>query len=269
MPKFVNACLAVSCLAIPSTAYAGAWPAEKGESYQKLAFNIFDTDERFGDELPEFENFQDFNLTYYAEFGVDEDVTLIVSVPYKDLENTSAGVTTRNSGLGDVDLGVKYNLSDGPFVVSVQALTKLPFLYSENADLPIGNGQVDVEGRFLVGRSLGKLGYFGAEAGYRYRAEEPVDEFRYLIEYGFDLSNEVYVRAKLDGQVALGDANIVDAANPANPALPLAFDLGKLETTAGWKVSDKFTVEFTATQNLYGSNTLRGTNFQFALVAQL
>ena len=269
MPKFVNACLAVSCFVIPSTAYAGAWPANEGESYQRLSFNFFETDERFGDELPEFENFQDFNLTYYSEWGIDEDVTLIVSVPYKDLENTSAGVTTSNSGFGDVDLGAKYNLSDGPFVVSVQALTKLPFLYSENADLPIGNGQIDVEGRFLVGRSLGKFGYFGAEAGYRYRAEEPVDEFRYLIEYGFDLSKDVYVRAKLDGQIALGEANVVDAANPANPALPLAFDIGKLETTAGWKIDDTFLIEATATQNLYGSNTLRGTNFQIALVAQL
>ncbi|MEM6586568.1 MAG: hypothetical protein AAF692_12525, partial [Pseudomonadota bacterium] len=43
-----------------TTAYAGAWPAEEGGSYQKLAINIFESDERFGDELPGCENFEDF-----------------------------------------------------------------------------------------------------------------------------------------------------------------------------------------------------------------
>ena len=250
-----------------TTAYAGAWPAKEGGSYQKLAINIFDSDERFGEELPGFESFEDFTLEYYAEYGVTKDATVIVRVPYRELENRTDGFTTTNSGIGDVDIGLKYNISDGPFVVSVQGLVKAPFFYSENADLPLGNGQLDFEGRVLVGRSLGKLGYFGVEAGYRYRAEEPVDEFRYLIEYGFDLSDKVYARAKLDGIAAVGSANVIDTANPLNPSLPLEFDLGRLETTAGYKFDDTFALEFTAAQNVYGDNTLRGTTFQFAVVA--
>lgn len=73
--------------------------------------------------------------------------------------------------------------------------------------------------------------------------------------------------AKLDGIEAAGSANVVDTANLANPSLPLDFDLGRLQTTAGYKIDDTFALEFTAAQNVYGDNTLRGTNFQFALIA--
>lgn len=187
----------------------------------------------------------------------------------KDLRNTANGVTTDNSGVGDVDLGLRYRLIDGPFIFSVQGLFKAPFLYSEDADLSLGNGQIDVEGRALLGKSLGKLGYFGVEAGYRFRADDPVDEFRYLVEYGFDLSSDIYLRTKLDGTLGLGDVDAgIDNANLANPSLPLAFDLGKLEYTAGYKLNKTWAVEVTGTTNIYGENTLRGTNVQFAIVGQ-
>jgi len=267
--RFIKYGFIFSLVTIPSLAHAGAWTAKEGESYHKLSVNIFDTNERFGDELPDFENFRDYNVTYYGEIGLQDDLTFFASVPFKDLQNTSAGITTNNSGIGDVDVGLRYRLANGPFIVSLQGLVKAPIFYDEDDELPLGNGQTDLEGRLLVGRSLGKAGYFGLEAGYRFRAQEPVDEFRYLVEYGVDLSSELYVRAKLDGTIALGSASIAtESANPGNPSLPLAFDLGKLETTAGYKFSDSFAAEFTATQSLYGDNTLRGTNFQFAIVAQ-
>lgn len=155
------------------------------------------------------------------------------------------------------------------FIVSVQGLFKAPWLYDEDADLPLGNGQIDVEGRALLGKSLGKLGYFGIEAGYRFRAEDPVDEFRYLVEYGFDLSDNIYLRTKLDGTLGLGDVeDFVDSANVANPSLPLVFDLGKLEYTAGYKINRVWSLEVTGTTNIYGNNTLRGTNVQFTIVGQ-
>ncbi|MBD2842729.1 transporter [Erythrobacter rubeus] len=268
MTVLIRGSLVAACATFSTAAHAGAWPTGEGESYQKIAINILDTSDRFGDDLPEFENFEDFTLAYYAEFGLDEKTTLIVQVPYRDLENRSAGVTTSNSGIGDVDLGLKYSISDGPFVVSVQGLAKLPYLYSENAALPLGNGQLDLEGRLLVGRSLGKFGYFGAEIGYRYRAEEPSDEIRYLVEYGFDLTDSLYTRAKLDGILSVGNAADVATANPANPSIPLEFDLGRLEATVGYKFTDRFAFEFTAAPNIYGDNTLQGTTFQFAVVGQ-
>lgn len=267
--KTLAACSFAALLLAPATVHAGAWTALKGAVYSKSAVNYFATTERFGDDLPGFERFRDLNFTYYAEYGLRDDVTIFGSLAIKDLRNTTDGVTTDNFGVGDVDLGLRYRLIDGPFIFSVQGLFKAPFLYDEDADLPLGNGQIDVEGRALLGKSLGRLGYFGLEAGYRFRADDPVDEFRYLIEYGFDLNDDIYLRAKLDGTLGLGDAEAgADIANPANPSLPLAFDLGKLEYTAGYKLNKIWSFEVSGTTNIYGENTLRGTNVQFAIVGQ-
>jgi len=138
--------------------------------------------------------------------------------------------------------------------------------------LPLGNGQEDFEGKVLFGKSFGALGYGGLEVGYRFRTEAPVDEFRYLVEYGFDLNDRTYLRTKLDGIHAASSSDVdnnlpLTAATALNPQLPLEFDLGRLEYTAGYKFSDTLAGEITGTTAVYGDNTLKGTNIQVALVA--
>jgi len=168
-----------------------------------------------------------------------------------------------------VDIGVKYRRVQAPVFIALQGIVKLPFLYNAAAPLPLGNGQIDIEGKVLLGRSLGKGRYFGLEAGYRYRAEAPVDEFRYLFEYGQDINRLIYVRAKLDGTLGLGgEANVLVPVDGFNASLPIAFDLGRLESTLGYKLNEKWATELSVITNLYGDNTLQGSNFQFALVSQ-
>ena len=264
---------------VPTPAFAGAWTAKKGTNYLKGAVNYFDTSSRFGDEGV-FENFSNTNFNVYWEHGVRDDLTFFATGSLTDLENRSNGVETSETGVGDIDLGLKYRLINGPVIVSVQGLFKAPYLYDENSELPLGNGQEDFEGKILFGKSFGDLGYGGLELGYRVRTEEPVDEFRFLVEYGFDLSEDVYLRTKLDGIHAAGSSDILDAnagvdtdspffvEAALNPQLPLEFDLGRLEYTAGYKINDKFAAEITGTTAIYGDNTLSGTNIQFAIVSQ-
>ena len=264
---------------VPTPAFAGAWTAKKGTNYLKGAVNYFDTSSRFGDEGV-FENFSNTNFNVYWEHGVRDDLTFFATGSLTDLENRSNGVETSETGVGDIDLGLKYRLINGPVIVSVQGLFKAPYLYDENSELPLGNGQEDFEGKILFGKSFGDLGYGGLELGYRVRTEDPVDEFRFLVEYGFDLSDDVYLRTKLDGIHAAGSSDILDAnagvdtdspffvEAALNPQLPLEFDLGRLEYTAGYKINDKFAAEITGTTAIYGDNTLSGTNIQFAIVSQ-
>ena len=264
---------------MPTPAFAGAWTAEKGTNYLKGAVNYFETSNRFGDEGV-FENFRNTNFNVYWEHGVRDDLTFFATGSLTDLENRSDGVETSETGVGDIDLGLKYRLINGPVIVSVQGLFKAPYLYDEDSELPLGNGQEDFEGKILFGKSFGDLGYGGLELGYRVRTEDPVDEFRFLVEYGFDVSDKVYLRTKLDGIHAAGSSDIldnnttVDTDNPffieaaLNPQLPLEFDLGRLEYTAGYKINDTFGAEITGTTAIYGDNTLSGTNIQFAIVSQ-
>lgn len=275
-PKISKNALRFALLAgvfVPVPAVAGPWTLEQGKTYNKPAINYFTGDSFHGEEQEGFEEFQDTNFTFYNETGITDDLSLIISVPFKDIsrrDRDAAGVALTNNtvGVGDIDIGLRYNISKGPVVVAVQGLFKAPYAYNENNVLPLGNGQEDFEGRFQLGHSLGKAGYVVAEAGYRYRVGAPSDEFRYLLEYGVDASKSIYLRAKLDGILSINN-DTPTAAENGNPALPLAFDLAKLELTAGYKITKKLAIEITGTPTVYGNNALKGTNYQLALVLAL
>lgn len=273
MIKRITQTLSVVALltAIPTAASAGAWTAKQGDTYLKGAVNFFETSSRFGPE-DGFENFRNTNFNVYFEHGLKDDLTFFATGAFSDLENTSDGQTTSGSGIGDVDVGLRYRLIDGPVIVSVQGLFKAPYLYSDDSELPLGNGQEDFEGKLLFGKSFGALGYGGLEVGYRVRTDDPVDEFRFLVEYGFDVNERTYLRTKLDGIHAASSSDAATGAqgalvNAVNPQLPLEFDLGRLEYTAGYKFTDTVAGEITGTTAVYGDNTLKGTNIQVALVA--
>jgi len=272
-PKFTTALATALLMVLPATAHAGAWTAKKGEQYLKGAVNYFETSNRFGPE-DGFENFRNLNFNVYWEYGIQDNLTFFATGSLSDLENRSNGVETSGSGIGDIDVGLRYRLIEGPVVVSVQGLFKAPYLYDEDSELPLGNGQEDFEGKLLFGKSFGELGYGGLEVGYRVRTEDPVDEFRVLVEYGIDVNERTYLRTKLDSIFAAQSSDDNDvltgpplAAAALNPQLPLEFDLGRLEYTAGYKLNDTFAAEITGTTAVFGDNTLKGTNVQVALVA--
>lgn len=266
-PAVVGA-LQLSLLFMSANTFAGAWTLKEGDVYNKIAINYFEANDTFGQGAEGFEEFTDLTLNYYGEFGLTDDLTFIAQVPLRRSENTSFGESTDNAGVGDIDLGLRYNFINSKWVVSGQALYKAPFLYDEDDNLPLGNGQSDLEFRLQLGRSLYPYGYLGIEAGYRVRFEEPSDEFRYLVEYGFDISEKVYLRTKLDAIIAI-DSTDIDLGTDGNPNFPNAFDLTRVEASAGYKINPKSAIEFTYTKSLSGENSLDGDTFQLGYVFQL
>ena len=255
----------IICSLFTQLASAGAWVPAVGSSYQKFALNYFEADNFFG-ENDEFEEFTSESATYYFEAGIFDNVALFGSLPLQDLRQRTGGNTTQSFGIGDVELGVRYQWQAEPFVVSTSFTFKAPYFYDENAELPRGNGQEDFEGRLLIGKSLGRFGYFGLEGGYRLRTDDPSDELRYLVEYGFGVGDNLYFRTKLDGIQSVNNASeIFDGSG--NLSVPAQFDLGKLELTTGWNFGSgsRWGTEFTYTRDLFGDNTLQGNTFQIGL----
>ncbi|UTW44421.1 hypothetical protein KFE80_08430 [bacterium SCSIO 12696] len=270
--KVLSAPLLVSFLIGGSQmAHAGAWVGEKGSGYHKIAYNAFDADDFFGDN-DGFENFQNDSISYYFETGLGNKLALFGSLSLQDLEQTISGQETSSSGLSDLELGLRYSLVDSSaYVLSAAFTFKAPYLYDEDDDLPRGNGQEDYEGRLLFGKSLNKYGYFGAELGYRLRSGTPSDEIRYLLEYGFNATENLYFRTKLDGTESANNASVF-LNNNGNLSTPQEFDLGKWELTAGWNFGKpgrygrgKYGIEFTYTKDVYGDNTLDGETFQIGI----
>lgn len=275
--NFYTSLIFILCLSLSCEIMAGAWTAKEGASYHKLAVNYFFSDENFdsdGDRMDASSDFTDLNLSYYMEYGIRDNLTAFLSIPYKWIENDpNVGSSAESYGIGDQEYGLRYNIfNDDRGVFSVQGLVKVPDLHDEDpGDLPLGNDQVDYEVRFLYGRSLyPKPVYFGLEAGYRFRRQAPSDEIKYLVEIGYDINEKSYVRAKLDGTLSVDNADTAPTTGVGgNPTLGPAFDLGKLELTGGYKIDKKFSTEFTWTPNIYGQNTAAGNNFQFAVIMAL
>jgi len=254
----------------PSLAFAGAWVAEEGKGYGKLAFSQYSADDFYG-ERSDLEEFTGSEFSYYGEYGIGNKLAIYGKIQHLDFEQSDTnGASISNSGLGDLDIGVRYQWNAEPFVLSTSVLAKLPYLYDENDALALGNGQEDIELRVLIGKGLNQYGYVGAEFGYRVRLDEPSDEYRYLLEYGFSVNQNLYFRSKIDG---IESADNEDFANsPAgNLSLATAFSVGKLELTGGWNFGnagsdgERWGVEFTYTDDLYGDNTLDGNRTELAL----
>jgi hypothetical protein len=268
--KTTAALMSLSVLFYSQLATAGAWVSAKGEGYNKVSFNSYSADKFEGDS-PDFGEFSSDSYTFYGEYGLGNDFALYGSLSYQDLEQVnSAGVPTTGSGLSDVELGIRYQWQAEPFVLSTSMLVKLPYLYDEDDALPTGNGQEDIEFRVLIGKSLYPYGYFGLEAGYRYRADAPSDEYRYLIEYGYDISKNVYFRTKLDGTQSANNADVTDSDTFGNLSLAPEFDLGKLELTLGYNFTasssnSRWGVEFTYTDEVYGDNALQGETLSLGI----
>jgi hypothetical protein len=255
--------------------FAGAWTQEKGKSYHRAAANYYYADEEYdadGDSrsIPFNGEFTDFNLNYYMEYGILDELTVIGSLYYKMIEREDDYYKYETDGMGDMDLGLRYRLHNSNIgIFSVQGLVKIPEFYDEDDALPLGNGQYDYELRFLYGRSLWPMipGYMNLEAGYRWRAKSPSDEFRYLLEIGSEFGKNFYGRAKLDALVSMDNAddNTDDFGNPTST---LEYDLAKLDLTLGYHMTSEWGLELAFTPAVWGENTAKGATWTFAVSFQ-
>lgn len=256
--------------------YGGAWTMGKGHMYNKLAFNYFKSTNFYdqdGDRhgLPYSGEFRDLNLNWYQEIGLTDRITFLSSFYYKWLRDDNHYVYTRSNGMTDFDLGLKVNLFKEPVVLSLQGLFKVKGPYDSHETPGLGNDQNDFELRLLLGKSLYPLPmYLGLEAGYRWRFEDPSDDWRYLVEIGGDFTSWMYGRVKLDGLVSANNADKEETAytnaTGANITLTPEFDLIKLETTLGFHFTRKWGLEFSYTPTIYGENTAAGYTLTSAII---
>ncbi len=266
-----------ACLVLMTagSVFAGAWTAEKGSSYHRIAANYYAADQTFDEDgnsqsMERNGQYTDINASYYMEYGLIDPLTVILSLYYKNIEREDDYRTNETSGMGDVDLGLRYRLHTSSIgVFSVQGLVKVPEFYDEDDVLPLGNGQYDYECRLLYGRSLWPHipGYVNLEAGYRFRAEAPSDEFRYLVEIGSNLGKNIYARAKWDAIISMDNADEETDAF-GNPTSSMEYDLTKLDLTLGWQMTPKVGLEVAYTPEVSGKTTAKGETWTLAVTWQ-
>ena len=106
------------CAHVPAV-QAGAWSQQKGHYYAKFSGIFYSADEVYNDmgkrqsmgaENDEFTGSQGF---LYVEYGLLDRLTLIGQASGGSLASTNRLVRQRTRGIGDVDIGAKYQLTDG------------------------------------------------------------------------------------------------------------------------------------------------------------
>lgn len=276
--KFLPVAMGVTFLIVgaASRADAGAWGMPEGKLYDKLSANYYEADQYYDDtgerrSFPYDGRFTDLNVSNYIEYGVTDSLTLIGAIAIKKIERQDRFATTTTVGVGDVEIGVKAKLGERSYgVLSHQLTIKAPGLYDKKSRLSLGNGQFDAEYRVLLGASLWRFfpGYANVEAGYRYRAEAPSDEFRYLAEIGGEMTDASYARAKLDGVVSMrNEDQVTDLAG--NPTTVYRFNVIKLDMAIGYQLSGTWGVEAGYTASLNGENTADGVTWSLGITYQI
>ncbi len=269
--RIVTGCL-ILALATAAPAHAGAWTSPKGGWYHKVALTYFTANSEFDtshDERP-FEldgTFTQQNLIYYGEYGILDGLTAVWSLPLRKIHYTNLLEEGDTFGIADVELGLRVRLAaKGSFVVSFQGLLIVPGGYDGTDRLPLGNDQNNAEARLLMGASaLGGRIYFGGEAAYRYRAQEPSDEWRFLAEIGGHFTEAFYGRLKFSEIRSVGNQEDVRDVF-GNPLAQLASELREAELTLGTQFSKRWSGEASWSPIVYGRSIAKGDTFALAVV---
>ena len=208
----------------PGSAVAGAWGREPGSGYFKLSYSAFRAVEAFdqnGDTV-DLEaaregvtgDFLDLSLSTYVEYGLSNRATIVASLPIKA---TSNGNTPRTVGLGDLWVGIRSPVLQGPVVLSLSSNVKLPLYGQTNTTSPsLGTAKIDGDLRVLLGRSFWPLPFYAtAEFGHRWR-----DAFSNQLFFSFELGSTpsesvlILVRMnRLNSRINPGSM-VLDPSNP-------------------------------------------------------
>lgn len=158
-----------------------------------------------GSELPTFRNTSDVTLQIYAEYGLGSKWGIRGVLPYKLLRTTVSTNPTVNptpagtlNGIGNIGLGLKRAVLDGPVKVSVgvDALANT-FTNNDRLGLRTGYEGVTVLPYVSVG-SGGARTYYFVEAGYGFMSQNYSNFLKLNGEYGYKLLPRLWVAGTLD-----------------------------------------------------------------------
>jgi hypothetical protein len=226
-----------------SNAAFAAWTQAKGHSYNQLTLQYYVNDHKWttvqydkpGDVITKVDEknihrvrtakFETISTTYYGEYGIIDDLTVFTAIPWKIVSSDDTRIHSgynRQYGLGDIDFGLRYNLSPNffdlsGFVMSVQGTVKIPEAYTYGdplLELSLGDGQYDATAVLQFGRGLGK-GYAWLNAGYKWRLEnhkfyhfKPSDQIKVSFGGGYAVTSWLSIRGLIDYTRSVGNATI-------------------------------------------------------------
>ena len=183
--RIFASCVCVLFMVAPGTAVGQAWTLPKGESYVKLFYGKVTSAEQFTfdgrhvdfiDGLSG-DTYRDRSLYVYSEVGIGDNVSLIMSFPYKRTFVRDHAFRFRLFAPGTAMLGTRLSLlpllkqDRSNQALSINLYAYIPTGYVRNYTPSSGAGQVDVQASLFYGYSFHPFpAYAQAGAGYKYRS---------------------------------------------------------------------------------------------------
>lgn len=231
-------------IAISSRNAMSAWTQPKGRIYNQIYYSYHESGNKFttierdafgsfvranGDvDKVEIDKFTASAITYHGEFGVTDSLTVFASIPWIDTKYDAVIKYSGGdgpSGIGDIDLGLRYNLNssllNSDILMSVQGSVKIPEAYDSYhplTEVSLGDGQYDAAVDVLLGKEWDK-GYFILNAGYTFRFEndehaplsfKPSDQVQVLMGGAYFINPKLQLKGAIDWTKSVRNAKVSD-----------------------------------------------------------
>ena len=178
---------------------AGVWTLPKGEgliisgtSYNSANF-AYDSERNLTTPV----NFNKIDSTFYLEYGLGRNLTIVGNSALQDVSYTSSQGPQNYSGFSTSKIGLRYGVStDSPWLFAVQPSLVIPAGGEAVPDGDLGFGGYGGELRVLAGRSLeiaGRPSFLNAEAAYDFRSDGAPRQITTDLTLGIDVTDKMKV----------------------------------------------------------------------------
>lgn len=253
-------------------ALAGPWMQKRGHGILILGWQDYRATERFspsGERQPMAADgvFRSRSVQFWAEVGLTNRWTGILSGSIPSLRYQDAGYRASSVSIGDLQAGLRRGLRnpDSGWQIAAQILMKAP-AYSARVEPRPGNGQADLEGSLLAGRSIpvgSRWGFAALEGGYRKRWGLPSDQLRGEASAGLHWNRRLTWMGQLFAIRRIG--SLKEAATLWNPLVVPTFDLYKFQASAVIRFAPEWRLQVGYGIDFAGRNVGRGRQWGIAV----
>lgn len=152
------------------SATAGPWNPAPGEFSSEIVSSVFASDDFHnsdGDRRSLGGRFEQRMVASVNEIGWKKHTAFLIRVPYVSNTFRSSSLTTssNNTGLGDIAIAFRRQLTDGASALAVQAEWTAPLGYNRYLDPGLGDGLQTLGASVHLGRALGSRGFWQLSGG--------------------------------------------------------------------------------------------------------
>lgn len=222
--------LLFSLFLVQKTTAQSPWTKKKGEAYVQLTFStIPNYSDIFSDNTYiTSREITDNTIQLYGEYGISDDLTLLVNIPLKSIrtggaiENSTLPLSidkTSKTSFGNIQIGVKHKICEGKFIFSGQlSIEANTSSFDASSGISTGYDAWTFTPTISLGKGYSNY-YFQAFTGVDFRTNSYSSNFKLGGEFGLTSIKKTTLIAYLDIVKSFKDGNVILPTSSIETAL--------------------------------------------------